>query len=147
MKTTYLFLGAIIFTLCLVNVQSVFAELVPENKTTLPPPENTTHLPSSNQSTPSLQNPLKADNIEKFLLSMVDLAIFIGVILAVLMFIYIGFKFVLAQGDPKKLKDAKDWFLYAVIGTAVLISSKVIVEVIKTTFISAGVVNENYFKK
>ena len=94
-----------------------------------------------------LQNPLKANNVTEVLTSMVDLAIFLGVILAVFMFIFIGFKFVMAQGDPGKLKEARNWFLYAAIGTAVLISSKVIVEVIKTTFISAGVVDKSLFDK
>ncbi len=99
------------------------------------------------QSIPSLQNPLKAKNVTDVLLSIVDLAIFLGVILAVFMFIFIGFKFILAQGNSAKLAEARSWFLYAAIGTAVLISSKVIVEVIKSTFISAGVVDSKLFDR
>jgi len=93
-----------------------------------------------------LQNPIESKNVQEILYLAVDLAVFIGTIIAVLMFIWIGFKFVLAQGDPAGLQKAKKWFLYAVIGTAVLISSKVIVEVVKNTLISAGVVNEKQFK-
>lgn len=92
-----------------------------------------------------IQNPLKKDNIKELLYSIVDLAVFIGVIIAVIMFIVIGFKFVLAQGNQVALQEARKWFLYAVIGTAVLISAKVIVEVIKSTFISTGLVNEELF--
>jgi hypothetical protein len=96
---------------------------------------------------PALQNPLKAKNVTDLLFSLVDILIFLGVIVAVFMFVFIGFKFVMAQGNSDALKEARQWFLYAVIGTAILISSKVIVEGIKNTLTSAGVVNENLFNK
>lgn len=94
-----------------------------------------------------LQNPLKAKSVEEIVVTVVDLAIVIGVIFAVFMFIWIGFKFVMARGNESALKEAKEWFMYAAIGTAILISAKVIVEVVKNTFISAGVVNEQLFNK
>lgn len=102
------------------------------------------------QPIPKLINPLKSDfggSIENLILSLVDLAIFAGTILVVFVFIWIGFKFVMAQGDPGAINEAKEWFLYAVIGTALLISSKVIVEIVKNTLISAGVVDERIFKR
>lgn len=95
---------------------------------------------------PLLSNPLRVNSVKDTLYLAVDLAIFIGSILAVLAFIVVGFKFVMAQGNDSKLSEAKQWFLYAVIGTAILIGSKVIVEVIKSTLISAGVVNESLLK-
>jgi hypothetical protein len=91
--------------------------------------------------TVKLDNPIAAKNITELLLSLVDLAISLGSIVAVLMFIYIGFKFIMAQGSESDIKDAKQWFLYAVIGTALLVSSKVVVEVVKNTIISTGLVN------
>lgn len=117
-----------------------------EGSTTNPPATNPiiTTAPSNNP--PSfLQNPLKAKSVSEVLALAVDLAIFIGGMLAVLVFIFIGFKFVLAQGNEAKLKSAKEWFLWAVVGTAILISSKVIVEVVRNTLISTGVVNEKLF--
>ena len=96
---------------------------------------------------PTLQNPLKATNVADLLYTIVDVLIFVGVIIATLMFVFIGFKFVMAQGDPTALKEARSWFFYVVIGTVVLVSSKVIVEVLKTTLSSAGVVNEKLFDK
>lgn len=107
-----------------------------ENKTTAPV-----------QAYSYLQNPLKAKSVEDIVVTVVDLAIVIGVIFAVFMFIWIGFKFVMARGNESALKEAKEWFLYAVIGTAILISAKVIVEVVKNTFISAGVVKQELFNK
>ena len=141
---TGLFLSIIIFTLCLVNVQYVLAQVVPnigsgDNPPTVIPAE--TNTPSNPPSL--LQNPIKAKSVTEVLNLAVDLAIFIGVIIAVLMFIFIGFKFVLAQGNEAKLKSAKEWFLWAVIGTAILISAKVIVKVIEATLISSGVVSDD----
>lgn len=92
-----------------------------------------------------LDNPIKANNIQTLLFTIVDLAIFLGSIIAVLMFVYVGFKFIMAQGNDSKITEAKEWFTYAVIGTAILISSKVIVEVVKNTLVSAGVVEEKAF--
>lgn len=108
------------------------------------PPAGTANNPSptqdqSNKTLPTLENPLKAKNVTELLYTAVDLAIFIGIIIAVLMFIYIGFKFVMAQGNSSKLAEARQWFLWAVIGTAILISAKVIVSVIQNTLSSAGV--------
>ena len=92
-----------------------------------------------------LTNPLKVGDIQALLLSIVDLAIFIGAIFAIFMFFWVGFKFVMARGNENELKKAKEMFLYIVIGTAILISSKVIVEVVKNTFIASGLVDKNAF--
>ncbi len=124
----------------------LFAQGQPTGSVTPPPPTGSVTPPSKSSTYPALQNPLKAGNVKDVLFSLVDLAIFIGVILAVLTFIWIGFKFVLAGGDPGAVTDARKWFLWAVVGTAILISSKVIVEVIKNTLTSTGVVNEKIFK-
>lgn len=92
-----------------------------------------------------LDNPIKAKSIQDLLFSLVDFAIFLGSIVAVFMFMYIGFKFVAAQGNESEIKSAKEWFTYAVIGTAILLSSKVIVEVMKNTLIDTGLVNKEVF--
>lgn len=97
------------------------------------------------QSVERLQNPIKSDDLKSLLASLVDLAIVLGTIVAVFMFIWIGFQFVTAQGDEGKIKDAKGWFTYAVIGTAILIGSKVILEVIKSTLIDSGLVQSGLF--
>lgn len=94
-----------------------------------------------------LDNPIKVKSLQELLFSLVDLGIFIGSIIALFMFLFIGFKFVMARGNESEIKDAKEWFKWAVIGTAVLLSSKVIVEVMKTTLIDTGLVNEEVFNK
>ncbi|HEY9583711.1 MAG TPA: hypothetical protein VJI66_01970 [Candidatus Paceibacterota bacterium] len=92
-----------------------------------------------------LCNPLKVKSIEEAILLAVDIAIYIGVAFAILAIIFVGFKFVAAQGNETKLKDAKLWFLWIVIGLAVLISARVIVEIIKNTLIASEVVNKDVF--
>lgn len=92
-----------------------------------------------------LQNPLKVNSIQAIIFLAVDIAIYVGVSFAILAIIFVGFKFVLAQGNDTKLTDAKKWFFYIIIGLAILISSKVIVEIVKNTLVKSGVVNESLF--
>lgn len=101
----------------------------------------------SNTRLETLGNPLNADSIEELLLGLVDIAIYIGTIIAILMIIYTGFMYIMARGNPTKIADVHRLFMYVVIGIAILLGSKVIVEIIKNTFISAGVVDGSLFKK
>lgn len=82
-------------------------------------------------------NPLKTgDNIEAFFLKLIDVAIAIGSVLAIIFLIYAGFLFVTAQGNEEKLRKAKSAFLWTVIGIAVLLGAKVIQAVIAGTVAS-----------
>lgn len=142
MKKISIILGVIVWMCFLANSNPAFAA-----DTTGGAPNADTVGGAPTQTIPSLQNPLKAKSVEQVLVTLVDLAMFLGTIVAVLVFIWIGFQFVMAQGDSGKLKDTKKWFMYAAIGTAILIGSKVIVEVVKETFISAGVVDRSLWEK
>jgi len=82
---------------------------------------------------PGIGNPLKVDSVEKLIFSVVDIATTIGFYIAVFFIIYVGFKFVTARGDISKLKDARNAFLWTVVGTAVLLGARVISEVIQGT--------------
>lgn len=62
-----------------------------------------------------------------------DIILPIGGVLCVLAFIYSGFLYVTAQGNESKLKTAHTALLYTAIGTAVLLGSWVLANVIKTT--------------
>jgi len=92
-----------------------------------------------------LQNPLKVDSIKDIILLTVDIAIFLGTAFAILAIIWVGFKFVVAQGNVTKLTEARNQFLYVIIGLAILLSSKVIVEIVRNTLVDSGVVNEKVF--
>jgi hypothetical protein len=80
-----------------------------------------------------INNPLESDNLVEFINSIIDAAMKLGAILAVLAVIYAGFKFVTAQGDPKAISTAKAILLYTVIGVIILLGARVIAEVIINT--------------
>ncbi len=62
-----------------------------------------------------------------------DILLPIGGVLAVLAFIYSGFLYVTAQGNQTKLATAHKALLYTSVGTAVLLGSWVIAQVIENT--------------
>jgi len=92
-------------------------------------------------------NPLHASSVTAVLTNVVNIAIPIGAVIAVIMFIYVGFKFIFAQGKPEKISEAWKWFAWVAIGTAILLGAKVIVTVIEGTLTSAGAVNPSLFNQ
>ncbi len=106
------------------------------------PDPNRTNTP---QQLVKLQNPLKVNSIEEVIYLGIDILINVGVVFAMFAIIFTGFKFVWAQGNSKEIEEAKKRFYYILIGLAVLISSKVIVQIVRTTLEQAGVVKENTF--
>lgn len=104
--------------------------LVGGGKTTNPVPGGTEDAPQGSQSTDlklkiKLSNPLGNDNmtiedaIKKFMNALVKITIpFI-----VVFFIWSGLSFVLAQGNPEKIKTAKNTFWYTVIGTLLILGA------------------------
>lgn len=96
-------------------------------------------VPCSSNSN-AICNPLNSSNITTLLTDLVNIAIPIGAVIAVIMFVYVGFKFIFAQGKPEKIKEAWSWFAWVAIGTAILLGAKVIVTIMESTLTSAGVV-------
>ncbi|MBX4199869.1 pilin [Candidatus Parcubacteria bacterium] len=82
-----------------------------------------------------LENPFKTGgSISELLKSIINNIILpIGGVLAVLGFIFAGFKYVTAQGDPTKVSNASRALLYTAIGTAILLGAWAISEVIYNT--------------
>jgi hypothetical protein len=144
MKKGIMVLIIISMMMCL-NIASVDATDVTNNNNTTV--TNTAPTSVSSGSITPLQNPLKASSVKGVIFLAVDLAMYIGIIFAILAIIFVGFKFVAAQGKPEKIKEAQSWFMWIVVGLAVLISSKVIVEIIKTTLVNSGVVDEKVFNQ
>jgi hypothetical protein len=84
-----------------------------------------------------LCNPLlsKYDTLCKVLEGLINLVTEIGAIIAVILIIWTGFKFITAQGNTSKLSEAKKAFYTTIIGTAVLLGASVIAQIIvKTVF-------------
>jgi hypothetical protein len=90
----------------------------------------------------TIGNPLKVETLECFIAEALKVVVNIGAIVCVFFIIYSGFLFVTAQGNEAKLTQAKNTFLYTVIGTAILLGAWVLALVISGTI--GKILNTNY---
>ena len=100
---------------------------------------------SGSGSTVTLQNPLnqaKYGTVGGLIEGFVEILSYIAVLFAVIVIIYIGFRFVLAQGNKDTMNELKDWLLWTVIGVAIVIGARVIIDVVINTLSATGVVNQ-----
>jgi hypothetical protein len=82
----------------------------------------------------TLINPLKSGtSLESFLDNILKFVIRIGTIVVILMLVFVGFKFVVAQGSDTKISEARNMLLWTVIGALVLLGAQAISMGIKAT--------------
>lgn len=96
----------------------------------------TTYSGSTTTISATLENPFRGagDTLPDLFAAIINRVLLpIGSIVAVIMFIWTGFMFVTAQGDPGKLKTAKASLLYTAIGTAILLGATMLANVIANT--------------
>jgi len=94
---------------------------------------------SSSPTQTSLQNPLKVTNFCDLLKVVLQAILIIGMPVAVVFLVIVGFKFILAQGNPEKIKEAQKNFLHTVIGIAIFLGAWTIAKVIAATMAALGV--------
>jgi hypothetical protein len=84
-------------------------------------------LPTSNSGV-TLVNPLgSGTSIMSFLLSILNIiTTTVGPVIVILMLVFVGFKFVTAQGEPGKITEARQMLLWTVVGALILLGAKVI---------------------
>lgn len=82
--------------------------------------------------TASIPNPLgtKNNTLIAFITLLLDTIFPIASLFSIFMMIYAGFLMVTAGGNEEKLKDARQAFLWTVIGIAILLGAKVLSAVI-----------------
>ncbi|MFH1454762.1 MAG: hypothetical protein ABIF22_00315 [bacterium] len=82
-----------------------------------------------------ITNPLGRDNmnIPELISSLLGHVVKIGGIVATFAFIWAGFLYVKAQGNPTELEKAKTVFINTCIGVAVLLGAQLIASIIKGT--------------
>jgi hypothetical protein len=81
-----------------------------------------------------LKNPLgDVESIPDFVETLLRIVLLVGVPLVALAIIYSGFLFVAAQGNPKKLEEARTTFLYTLVGAAIVLGAVVIAQAIGGT--------------
>lgn len=90
----------------------------------------------------TLLNPLNLGNsncsatntcLNVFLMDILQVVVSIGSIVVMLMLIYVGFKFVVARGDPNKISEARTALLWTVVGALVLLGAEAIAQGIQAT--------------
>lgn len=83
--------------------------------------------PSGQCQVGKLCNPTRYGDLNAFLLiAVVGVAVQYGLLLIVFFLVLAGFKFVVAQGNPEKISDAKKMLVWVVVGAFVLLGVYVI---------------------
>lgn len=89
----------------------------------------------------TLTNPLKSNTLEDFVQVVLGVILkFLIPILAIL-FMYTGFKLVMARGEPKALQAAKQDFLNLVIGAVLILGAWTFGNIIMNTLKEVGILN------
>ena len=90
-----------------------------------------------------LQNPLssKFNSVGGLVQGFLEIFSYIVALFAVLMLIWVGLQFVLAQGNPGKMQELKDWLLWIVVGVAIVIGARIIVSIVLNTLSTTGTVS------
>lgn len=70
-----------------------------------------------------INNPLKVDSIEGAIQLFMNAVLRIALPFIIIFFIWSGFSFVLARGNPEKVKTAKNMFWYTIIGTLLILGA------------------------
>jgi hypothetical protein len=81
----------------------------------------------------NLTNPIKVDSVGGFLKSIFTVITRLGVIVISVAIVFVGFKFIVAQGNPEALKSARRNALYVFIGAALVLGAEVITAVLTDT--------------
>jgi hypothetical protein len=81
----------------------------------------------------TLPNPTKVPTLYDFVREILTIVVKIGIPIATIFIIWSGFLFLTAQGDETQLKKAKQSFVWACVGTAVLLGAWLLATAIKST--------------
>jgi len=81
----------------------------------------------------TLCNPLGYDSLTEFLRRILQLIVQIGFPVIVLYIVFIGFKFITAEGKPDKLKEVQSLFFWAIIGALVVLGAEALSLAIQAT--------------
>ncbi|HVV39321.1 MAG TPA: pilin [Candidatus Paceibacterota bacterium] len=87
----------------------------------------------------TLCNPLKFKTVCGLVTGLLKAVMVIGIPVAILFIVWAGFKFVLAQGNPGELTEARSNFLNVIIGIGIFVGASLIAAVIMNTLQQLGV--------
>ena len=89
----------------------------------------------------TLQNPLKVNSLGELIQSVVQIFTYLAILFAVLMFIYIGFRYVVnaAQGNASEITKLHNQLMWLIAGVAIVLGARVLIQVIINTLSTIGV--------
>lgn len=90
----------------------------------------------------TLKNPLKVDSVAGLIQSFVVVFSYIVILFAVLAIIWVGFQFILARGNPERMNELKSWLLWIVVGVAIVIGARLIIQVVISTLSASGAIDK-----
>ncbi|MDE1924717.1 MAG: hypothetical protein KGH79_00865 [Patescibacteria group bacterium] len=93
---------------------------------------------SGGQTSYTVQNPLAANSFCGLVQNLLKAALAIGIPIAVLFIVYAGFKFVLAQGNSTKLEEARNNFMWTVVGIGIFLGAWLLASVVANTINALG---------
>ena len=93
--------------------------------------------------TATLSNPLKVDTVGGVVQNFVEIFSYVIILFAVLALVYVGLRFIMARGNPEEMSRLKEWLFWIIVGVAVVIGARIIVEVVINTLSASGAVNSN----
>ncbi len=134
---TPLFLTAFIMVLPLITLADQGTTFVPGDQGTTP--INNGNTATCSGGTCTLQNPLAVSNFCDLIKIVLQAILMIGMPIAVVFLVIVGFKFIMAQGKPEAIEKAKENLLHTVIGIAVFLGAWAIAKIIASTLAGLGV--------
>lgn len=81
----------------------------------------------------SLENPLTTNDLSTFLSNILKLVAQIAFPIVVLFLVYVGFLFISSQGNPEKIKEARNYFFWALVGALLVLGAYALSLAIKAT--------------
>jgi hypothetical protein len=90
-----------------------------------------------------LQNPLQVDSIGGLVQSLVEILSYIAILAAVVMIIWVGFQYVVnaAKGNASEISKLHERLLWLIVGIAVVISAKFLIQMVINTIEATGTVD------
>jgi hypothetical protein len=82
----------------------------------------------------TIPNPLRANSFAELINLIIKFIFNLALWIAVIMFLIAGFVYITANGEPAKIKQAKDIILYTAVGLIVVISAKGLVALFESIF-------------
>jgi hypothetical protein len=90
-----------------------------------------------------ISNPLKVDSVSELVQTAVDIFSYLIVLFGVLALIWTGLQYILARGNPEEMKKQSARLMWIVIGIAIVIGAKIIVNIVINTLSATGAVDKS----